>query len=77
LRMESKSGAIVKPMFTAYAKAEAQSELQRPVGDTRPFVMAARVQPESKDGLIVIRESRLSETVYALAMQLGLFDIEH
>lgn len=74
LRMESKSGAIVKPLFTSYLKAEAQSEAARPIGDTRPFVMTARVQPTSADGLIVLRESRLQETVYALACQLGLIE---
>lgn len=74
LRMESKAGAQVRPMFTAFLKAESQSEAQRPHGDNRPFVMAARITPQANDGLVVIRESRLQETVYALAVQLGLIE---
>jgi hypothetical protein len=74
LRMESKSGAIVRPLFTAYLKAETQSEAARPVGDVRPFVLTARLKPEGKDGLIVLRETKLEETVYALAVQLGLIE---
>lgn len=74
VRYESKSGAIVKPMWTAYLKAETQSELQRPIGDNRPFVMGARVQPESKDGLYAFRESKIKEVVYALAVQLGIIE---
>jgi hypothetical protein len=76
VRLEVKSGAIVRPMFTAYLKAEAQSEASRSRGDVRPFVMAARVNPQGNDGLIVLRESKLTETVYALAVQLGLIDGE-
>jgi hypothetical protein len=74
LRMENKSGAIVKPMWTAYLKAEAQSEASRPYGDVRPFVFCARLQPEAKEGLVTIRESKLAEAVYALAVQLGLIE---
>jgi hypothetical protein len=74
VRTEVKSGAIVRPMYTAYLKAEAQSEAARARGDLRPFVMAARMNPQGKDGLIVFRESKLEETVYALAVQLGLIE---
>lgn len=74
IRMEAKSGSQVKAVWTAYLKAEAQSELARPVGDTRPFVMSARVSPTGKDGLLVIRESHLNATVYALAVQLGMIE---
>lgn len=38
LRMESKSGGIVKACITAYRHAEAQSEAARPIGDHRPYV---------------------------------------
>jgi hypothetical protein len=74
VRTEVKSGAIVRPMYTAYLKAEAQSEAARARGDLRPFVMAARMNPQGKDGLVVFRESKLEETVYALAVQLGLIE---
>jgi hypothetical protein len=74
VRMESKSGAIVRPLFTAYMRAEQQSEASRARGDLRPFVFTARMNPEGKDGLIVLRESKLEETVFALAVQLGLIE---
>jgi hypothetical protein len=74
VRVEAKSGAIVRPMYTAFLKAEAQSEAARARGDLRPFVMAARMNPQGKDGLVVFRESKLEEIVYALAVQLGILD---
>src|SRR3954454_17650025 len=72
IRIEAKSGAQVRPLFTAYLKAELQSAASRSVGDHRPFLMAARSEPGSKDGVLVLRESTLEATVYALALQLGL-----
>jgi hypothetical protein len=36
--------------------------------------MAARMNPQGKDGLVVFRESKLEEIVYALAVQLGILD---
>ncbi len=67
VRAEVKSGAQVKPLHTAWAKAAAQSEAARPIGDTRPFVMVARVSPTGKDGLVILQESQLREVVYTLA----------
>jgi hypothetical protein len=75
VRIEAKSGGIVRPVFTAYFKAEAQSELQRPIGDNRPFVLAARLGGNSNKGLIVLREDKLEACVYALAVQLGLIEL--
>lgn len=73
VRWESKAGAQVKPMWTAFLKAENQSEQARPFGDTRPFVMTASVDGQS-DHLVCFRVSKLAETVAALAEQLGLVD---
>lgn len=76
VRIEVKSGAQVRPAFTAYLKAEEQSEATRSLGDARPFIMAARLNPSGKDGLIIFRESKLREIVYALAENLSLLDSE-
>jgi hypothetical protein len=35
VRFECKSGAQIRPMVTAFSKAEAQSEVARAIGDTR------------------------------------------
>lgn len=71
VRLEVKSGKQAGPVATAYLKAEAQSEEARPFGDHRPFV--ACFEPLGwSDGLVVIRRSRLAETVAALAEQLGM-----
>lgn len=75
LRWESKSGAQVRPMFTAFEKAEKQAEANRSFGDNRPFVMTARVQPHSKEAIMTFRvrnNDDLKTIVAALAEQLGL-----
>lgn len=68
LRWEAKAGAQVAPMWTAFIKAERQSEQQRPVGDNRPFVMTAAPDGLS-DQLFSCRLSKLPEVVAALAEQ--------
>lgn len=70
LRIEVKAGAQVRPMFTAYARMEAQSEAQRPFGDHRPFVAVAMPEGTS-DGLVCFRLSNLADVVVALAEQVG------
>lgn len=71
VRVEIKAGAQAGPVWTRFAAAEAQSESQRPTGDTRVFV--AMFEPKgTSDGLVVFRRSQLNEVVAALAEQLGL-----
>jgi len=72
LRIEVKSGAIVKPMGTAFVKAWKQSDAARAIGDSRPIVIVAKPDPHSKDGIIAFRESDLRAVAYALASNLGL-----
>lgn len=72
LRVEVKSGAQVRPMDTAFQKARKQSEAARAHGDVRPFVMIAKAQPGSKDGIVAFRESDIRAVAYALAENLGL-----
>lgn len=68
VRWEAKTGAQCKPLWTAYLKAEAQSEAQRPMGDNRPFLMTAGLDG-TKDQLVIFRLSRIEDTVAALAEQ--------
>lgn len=70
LRLEVKSGAQVKPIWTRYLAAEAQSEAQRPFGDHRPFLFLA--SPDDRDGLVIFRLSKVDDVVVALAEQRGL-----
>lgn len=54
--MEMKAGKQVQPIATRFDLARAQSEEQRPIGDTRPFMMVA--MPEgTKDGIVLMRLS--------------------
>ena len=69
VRLEVKAGAQIKALATAYLRMEAQSELQRPVGDNRPFVGVA-MPDGSSDGFVTFRLSKLNETVAALYEQL-------
>lgn len=70
LRTEMKAGAQVKPAITAFLRMEAQSELQRPMGDNRPFVGVA-LPDGSKDGIVMFRLSKTPDVVAALIEQIG------
>lgn len=74
VRMESKSGAIVRPMFTAFWKAWLQSDQARALGDMRPIVVMAKERPNGNDGIVAFRISDLEAVVYALAQNMGMFD---
>lgn len=70
LRVEMKSGGQVRPVFTAFRNAEAQSELARPFGDSRPFCLVA-LPDKTSDGLVVFRLSQAAAVLEALAENLG------
>jgi len=70
IRWEAKAGAQVGPMWTAFVKAEKQSEAARPFGDYRPFVMTAAADGE-RDQLVACRLSALPDVVAALVEQWG------
>jgi hypothetical protein len=75
VRFECKSGAQIRPLVTAFTKAEKQSEAARAVGDTRPTVVMALLQPEGKEAIVSFRvrnDDDMRSTVAAMAMQLGL-----
>lgn len=70
LRIESKAGAQVKPILTRYLAAKNQSEAQRPIGDNRPFVLAA--SPDRGPVLLVLELDELEQVVAAVAANWGL-----
>lgn len=57
------------PVWTAYRKVEAQSEAARPIGDHRPFLAVFTAPGENKDGLVVVRQSKLLEVAVAVIEQ--------
>ncbi len=75
VRLEAKSGGIVRPLKTAFDKAKAQSDASRPVGDNRPFVFAGIPEPEGKRVIYAFEcrsEEELLNTIAAFAQQLHL-----
>lgn len=74
LRVEVKAGAQVKPMDTAFQKARKQSEAARPIGDNRPCVIVAKVNPSGKDGIVAFRQSDLQAVAYSLAKHFGFLE---
>jgi hypothetical protein len=60
MRVEVKAGAQVRPVFTAFLRAESQSEQHRPMGDPRPFALIAMPDGTS-DGLVVMRLSQFTQ----------------
>jgi hypothetical protein len=71
VRWEAKAGAQVRPMWSAFLRAERQSEDVRAIGDSRPFVMTAAADGQS-DQLVAFRLSRLDDVLVGLAEQRGL-----
>lgn len=55
-RVEVKSGKMVGK-FAGYFKAEAQSERNRAVGDSRPFIFVAMPEGMGNEGFVVVRLS--------------------
>lgn len=66
VRVEVKSGAQAKPVWTRYALSEDQAESNKAVGDARPF-LAVFMPPGMTDGLFVGRISQLAAIVEAFA----------
>jgi hypothetical protein len=65
LRVEVKAGAQVGPIWTRFRDARNQSEVQRPIGDNRPFAMVAMPDGQ-KSGLIIISLDDLAAFVAAI-----------
>jgi hypothetical protein len=76
LRIEVKSGSQVKPMLTAFVKAEKQSEAQRPIGDNRPFLMGALETGSGKDVVYAFRVRSSDEMIQMALAILEQFGVE-
>lgn len=55
-RVEVKSGKMVGK-FAGFFKAEAQSEANRAIGDTRPFIFVAMPEGMGNEGFVTVRLS--------------------
>ena len=60
-RVEMKAGKQVQPIATKFYLARAQSEVQRPLADTRPFLMVAMPDGQS-DGIVLMLLSEFVAT---------------
>lgn len=58
VRAEIKAGGMAKTVDTFYRNTKAQSDVQKAIGDARPFIAVAMVDG-STDGLVVVRMSDL------------------
>ncbi len=58
VRVEVKAGGMAKTVDTFYRNTKAQSDRDKAIGDTRPFLAVAQVDG-STDGLCVVRMSDL------------------
>ena len=65
IRVEVKAGAQVKPIWTKYIKAKEQSEENKRIGDSRPFMFVAMPDGTS-NGLVVIELDDIVNIVTAL-----------
>lgn len=64
-RCEVKAGVQVQPIETRFKLAEAQSQISRPLGDIRPFIMVA--MPDGiNDGVVLMRLSTFSDILVLL-----------
>lgn len=58
VRVEAKSGGTAKTVGTFYRNTKAQADAKKSIGDSRPFVAAARIDGQS-DPLVVLKMSDL------------------
>ena len=59
-RCEVKAGVQIQPIETRFKAAEMQSQMSRPLGDIRPFVMIA--MPDGvNDGVVLMRLSTFAQ----------------
>jgi hypothetical protein len=65
IRVEVKAGAQISPITTRFELAERQSEMARPLGDTRPFAMVAMPDGQS-DGIVLMRLSQFANLALLL-----------
>lgn len=74
-RIEIKTGAQVRPVFTAFDKHKKQSDASRPIGDVRPFVLHVKPSAQTKRQLTVFEsnsDEEYAQTLYALCLHAGV-----
>lgn len=64
-RCEVKAGIQIQPIETRFRAAEMQSQVSRPLGDIRPFVMIA-MPDGTNDGIALMRLSTFSQILLLL-----------
>lgn len=65
VRVEVKAGKQVQPIWTKYLKAKEQSDSNKNIGDTRPFMFVA-MPDGTTNGLVIVELDKLDEVVFAL-----------
>ena len=68
LRVEIKSGAQIKPIFTRFEDARLQSKAGKASGDIRPFAMVA-MPDGSSDGIVLMSLEEFSNLFEALLQE--------
>lgn len=69
VRVEVKSGKQVESLTRRFLAAEAQSEAQKAIGDSRPFVFAAVPDSFGGDAIWAVRRSDLLALIDAIRGQ--------
>lgn len=65
VRVEVKAGKQVQPIWNKYLKAKEQSNSNKNIGDTRPFMFVA-MPDGTTNGLVIVELDKLDEIVFAL-----------
>lgn len=65
VRVEVKAGKQVQPIWNKYLKAKEQSDSNKNIGDTRPFMFVA-MPDGTTNGLVIVELDKLDEIVFAL-----------
>ena len=65
VRVEVKAGKQVQPIWNKYLKAKEQSDSNKNIGDTRPFMFVA-MPDGTTNGLVIVELNKLDEIVFAL-----------
>lgn len=65
VRVEVKAGKQIQPIWNKYLKAKEQSDSNKNIGDTRPFMFVA-MPDGTTNGLVIVELDKLDEIVFAL-----------
>jgi len=65
VRVEVKAGKQIQPIWNKYLKAKEQSDSNKNIGDTRPFMFVA-MPDGTTNGLVIVELDKLDEIIFAL-----------